>query len=48
VLPRIGGSHCDLAQALALAVFQHDRAGLGMASASCSNYYICPTVDQSF
>ena len=29
VLPRIGGSHCDLAQALALAVFAHDRYGMG-------------------
>lgn len=29
VLPRIGGSHCDLAQALALAVYEHDRSGLG-------------------
>lgn len=29
VLPRIGASHCDLAQALALAVYQHDLAGLG-------------------
>jgi hypothetical protein len=28
VLPRIGGSHCDLAQALAVAVFEHDRWGL--------------------
>jgi hypothetical protein len=25
VLPRIGGSHCDLAQSLALACFAHDR-----------------------
>jgi len=25
VLPRIGGSHCDLAQSLAIAVFEHDR-----------------------
>ena len=24
VLPRIGGSHCDLAQALAIAVYEHD------------------------
>jgi phage terminase large subunit-like protein len=29
VLPRIGGSHCDLAQALAVAVFEHDRHGIG-------------------
>jgi hypothetical protein len=29
VLPRIGGSHCDLAQALAIAVFEHDRSGFG-------------------
>lgn len=29
VLPRIGGSHCDLAQALAVAVFEHDRHGVG-------------------
>jgi hypothetical protein len=29
VLPRIGGSHCDLAQALAIAVFEHDRNSLG-------------------
>jgi hypothetical protein len=28
VLPRIGGSHCDLAQALAIAVFEHDRRSL--------------------
>lgn len=28
VLPRIGGSHCDHAQALALACFEHDRHGL--------------------
>jgi hypothetical protein len=28
VLPRIGGSHCDEAQALALAVYEHDRYGL--------------------
>jgi hypothetical protein len=28
VLPRIGGSHCDLAQALALAVYEHDRRSL--------------------
>ena len=25
VLPRVGGSHCDLAQSLALAVLRHDR-----------------------
>ena len=29
VLPRIGGSHCDLAQSLALAVYEHDRRGVG-------------------
>jgi hypothetical protein len=29
VLPRIGGSHCDLAQSLALAVYEHDRRSLG-------------------
>lgn len=29
VLPRIGGSHCDLAQALAVAVFAIDRFGGG-------------------
>ena len=29
VLPRIGGSHCDHAQALAIAVFAHDRYGVG-------------------
>lgn len=29
VLPRIGGSHCDRAQALAIAVFEHDRRSLG-------------------
>lgn len=29
VLPRIGGGHCDHAQALALAVFEHDRFGAG-------------------
>jgi hypothetical protein len=29
VMPRIGGSHCDLAQALAIAVFEHDRRSLG-------------------
>jgi hypothetical protein len=28
VLPRIGGSHCDLAQALSLAVYEHDRRSL--------------------
>ena len=28
VLPRIGGSHCDLAQALALAVYECDRHSL--------------------
>ncbi len=28
VLPRIGGSHCDRAQALALAVYEHDRLSL--------------------
>jgi hypothetical protein len=27
VLPRIRGSHCDLAQSLAVAVFEHDRFG---------------------
>jgi hypothetical protein len=26
--PRVGGSHGDLAQALALAVFEHDRRGI--------------------
>jgi len=29
VLPRVGGSHCDLAQALAVAVFEHDRRSVG-------------------
>jgi hypothetical protein len=29
VLPRVGGSHGDLAQALALSVYEHDRRGLG-------------------
>ena len=29
VLPRIGGSHCDRAQALALGVYEHDRHSLG-------------------
>jgi hypothetical protein len=29
VLPRIGGSHCDLAQSLAIAVYEHDRHSLG-------------------
>lgn len=28
VLPRIGGSHCDLAQALAIACLEHDRRSL--------------------
>jgi hypothetical protein len=28
VNPRVGGSHGDLAQALALAVYEHDRYGL--------------------
>jgi hypothetical protein len=32
VLPRIGGSHCDLAQALAIAVFEHDRHSLNAAA----------------
>jgi hypothetical protein len=32
VNPRVGGSHGDLAQALALAVFEHDRHGIGGAS----------------
>lgn len=31
VLPRIAGGHCDHAQALALAVFEHDRHGLAAA-----------------
>lgn len=34
VLPRIGGSHCDLAQALAIGVFEHDRTGMGSGDAS--------------
>jgi phage terminase large subunit-like protein len=29
VLPRMGGGHCDHAQALAVAVFEHDRHGWG-------------------
>jgi hypothetical protein len=29
VLPRVGGSHCDLAQALSIAVYEHDRHSLG-------------------
>jgi hypothetical protein len=29
VLPRISGSHCDLAQSLAIAVYEHDRRSLG-------------------
>lgn len=29
VLPRVGGSHGDLAQALAISVYDHDRHGLG-------------------
>ena len=29
MLPRIGGSHCDRAQALALGVYEHDRHSLG-------------------
>jgi hypothetical protein len=29
VTPRIGRGHCDLAQALAIACFGHDRSGLG-------------------
>jgi hypothetical protein len=36
VLPRIGGSHCDLAQALAIAVFEHDRHSLGGREAEFS------------
>jgi hypothetical protein len=34
VLPRLHGSHCDLAQALALAVYEHDRRGVGPSSGS--------------
>lgn len=36
VLPRIGGSHCDLAQSLALAVYEHDRRSLGGEAATFS------------
>jgi len=28
VSPRVGGSHGDIASALSLAVFEHDRAGI--------------------
>lgn len=30
VVPRVGGSHGDVAQALALAVFEHDRHGMAL------------------
>jgi hypothetical protein len=38
VLPRIGGSHCDLAQALAIAVYEHDRDGIGPQRARVYRY----------
>ena len=34
ILPRIAGSHCDHAAALALAVYRHDRYGLGNGNAT--------------
>jgi hypothetical protein len=34
VLPRIAVSHCDLAQALAIACFEHGRTGMGTGSAT--------------
>jgi hypothetical protein len=36
VLPRIGASHCDRAQALAIAVYEHDRKTLGGEGGSIS------------
>jgi hypothetical protein len=39
VLPRVRGSHCDLAQSLAIAVFEHDRRGIGPRPGRISRFH---------
>lgn len=45
VTPRIGGGHCDLAQALTIAVFEHDRRGLGDGTSSSMGLHFDDDLD---